>query len=137
LARFNSAAALIALACAAEAGTAVVCIADPSLVAELLFGAPLEITGQLLGRFVGFALLSLAAASSPRFGANDVLIPPLTPFLLFSRLAAANLLYIGVRAETVGLLLWPAAIAHSIVAILLFWFRASLRSQPQQERSAK
>ena len=43
----------------------------------------------------------------------------LMPLLALSVLAAAFLIYVGIRGVNVGELLWPAAAAHLILAILL------------------
>jgi len=46
---------------------------------------------------------------------------------LYSSLAMLYLIYIGVRGEAVGLLLWPAVVVHAILVVLLV--RARLKEQ--------
>ena len=38
----------------------------------------------------------------------------------YSTLAMMYLIYIGVRGEVVGLLLWPAVVVHAILVVVLF-----------------
>ena len=39
--------------------------------------------------------------------------------LTYSTLAMLYLIYIGVRGEAVGLLLWPAVVVHAVLVVLL------------------
>ena len=50
----------------------------------------------------------------------------LAPLLALSVLAALYLVVIGLAGTTVGVLLWPAAAAHAVLAILLAraWMKA-------------
>jgi hypothetical protein len=47
--------------------------------------------------------------------------------LTYSTLAMLYLMYIGVRGEAIGLLLWPAVVAHAILVVLLFRARFKRR----------
>jgi hypothetical protein len=109
---------LIALAAAIEVATGLVLIIDPSLVASLLLKADLNVVGQAVGRVAGFGLLGLGLACwpgrEPARGNGAV-----RGLLAYNALAAIFFIYLGVRGELVGLLLWPAAVLHAALAILL------------------
>jgi hypothetical protein len=124
----NAATAVIAAAAALELPTAAVLIIDPSLFCGLLFGAAMTPPGEALGRISGVALLALAVACWPsRTGGASM--PRVQALFLFSTLVAAYLFYLGIRANLVGMLLWPAAATHAAFAILLAlcWSRAQAR----------
>jgi hypothetical protein len=108
---------LIAFASAVEAGAGLVLIVVPSLVAQLLLGSDLSAPGAAVGRVAGFGLCGLALSRSAR------------GLLLYNLLAAVFFLYLGVRAELVGMLLWPAFALHGCLAALLarLVFRSSGR----------
>jgi hypothetical protein len=62
-------------------------------------------------------MVCLALGCSPRaFTGEDR--QTLAPLLALSVLAALFLIYVGIRGVNVGALLWPAAAAHLILAIL-------------------
>jgi hypothetical protein len=109
----------VAVAAGVEMPTGVVLIIRPSLFVQLLFGADLSAAGQTLGRLAGFALLALAIACWPRGEAENDSISALRALLVFSLLSAVYLLYVGVRGEQVGILLWPAAALHAALTIIL------------------
>ena len=109
------------VAAGAEVVTALVLIVDPGLFAHLLFGGELSRSGQGLGRLGGFALLALAWVCLPSKAAGWSPIPALRAFLLFSLFSAIYLIFLGVRGADVGIILWPAAIAHAVLAALLGW----------------
>ena len=109
----------IAVAAAVEVGTALVLLIRPALFVRLLFGAALSGAGQALGRLAGIALIALALACWPRKNAGSEANSALPALLVFSLLAALYLVYVGIRGEFVGVLLWPAAATHIVLAILL------------------
>ena len=92
-------------------------IVAPSPLARLLFGSNLNAAGEATGRLAGLVLLCLAAGCLPRTGESG----PLVPLVALSWLATAFLVAIGVVGANVGLLLWPAAALHLILAVLLTW----------------
>lgn len=109
---------LIGFAAAVEAVVGIVLVVDPSLVASLLMGAPLAALGTAIGRVAGFALFGLGLACRP--GPNAAGSGSAAHGLFaYNALAAALFLYLGVRGELVGLLLWPAAALHGVLAVLL------------------
>jgi hypothetical protein len=106
---------VLALAALAEASTGVVLLAYPSIVVRLLFGSEIVGAGVIMSRLAGIALIGLGAACWP--GADNR--RAVQGMMTYSLLAMLFLIYIGVRGEGVGLLLWPAVIAHAILIALL------------------
>jgi hypothetical protein len=110
---------LTAVAAAVEAATGVVLIINPQLVAWLLLGADLSSAGQAVGRVAGFALLALGLACWPVPETASRKSAAARGLFAYNVLAAIFFLYLGVRGEFVGLLLWPAVAIHAALAILL------------------
>ena len=93
-------------------------VVAPSLLARLLFGSEMNASGNLVGRISGLVMLCLALGCWPRaFEGEDR--QALAPLIALSLLATVYLIYVGIGGANVGVLLWPAAAAHLIVAILL------------------
>jgi hypothetical protein len=107
-----------------EVLTGLALIVVPSLLGRLLFGSDLNAAGEATGRISGFVMLCLAAGCWPRAGESGR-HQALVPFVALSWLAAAFLLVTGLIGANVGLLLWPAAVLHLILAVLLTWTWAS------------
>ncbi len=120
----------IAVAAAIEAGTGLVLISFPSLFVRLLLGVELSEPGQVVGRLAGFALLALVLSCWPGAGPESKAASSLRALLVFSVLVAFYLVYLGIRGNLVGPLLWPAAILHSVVAIFLA--RAWVNNSPDR-----
>jgi hydrogenase/urease accessory protein HupE len=106
--------ALLAVAAAGEAVTGFVLLAYPPIVVRLLFGAEIAGAGILMSRVAGMALIGLGVACWP----NGPTRRPLHGMLTYGGLAALYLVYVGVRGQTVGLLLWPAETAPGEFAVL-------------------
>jgi len=86
--------------------------------ARFLFGSDLNAVGEATGRISGFVMLCLAAGCWPRAdesGPHQALVP----LVALSWLEAAFLVVTGLIGAKVGLLLWPAAALHLILAVLL------------------
>lgn len=109
----------IVVAAAVEVGTALVLLIRPTLFMRLLFGVAPPGVGVALGRLAGIALIALALACWPRQNVRSEANSALLALLVFSLLAALYLVYVGIRGELVGVLLWPAAATHAGLAILL------------------
>ena len=107
---------------AAAAGLEVVTgaglVVAPSLLARLLFGSEMNASGDLVGRISGLVMICLALGYWPAAfeGENR---QALVPLLALSLLAVVFLTYVGMGGVNVGVLLWPAAAGHLILAILL------------------
>jgi hypothetical protein len=107
---------------AAAAGLEVVTgtglVVSPSFLATLLFGSEMNASGDLVGRIAGFVMLCLALGCWPRASEGEDR-RALSPLLALSLLAAVYLIFVGIGGVNVGVLLWPAAVGHLILAILL------------------
>ena len=105
-------------ASALEVLTGVGLIATPSLLARLLFGSNLNGAGEATGRIAGLVMVCLAAGCWPR-DAENTQSHGLIALAALSWLAAGFLVVSGAIGANVGLLLWPAAVVHLTLAILL------------------
>src|SRR5271167_5122143 len=103
------------LAALAEAGTGMILLADPRIVVQLLFGAEVVGAGIIMSRLAGIALIGLGAACWPGTDTRRAFQGMVT----YSVLAMLFLIYIGVRGEGVGLLLWPGVVVHAILIVVL------------------
>ena len=112
---------LLTVIAAGEALTGLVLLGYPPIV-RLLFGT--EPTGVSIpvARVLGIALIGLGTACWPCASAFRAVCGMLT----YSALAMAYLLYLGIRGEWAGPLLWPAVVLHAILTILLarVWFQS-------------
>jgi hypothetical protein len=87
-----------------------------------LLGAELTGVSIPVARVLGIALIALAVGCLPGNSA-------LGSMLTYSVLATSYLLYLGIRGEWVGLLLWPAVVLHVILTALLAraWFQSPIQ----------
>ncbi len=76
-------------------------------------------SGPTVGRVVGLAVLCLAIGALPRGAERDQTPHALLGLWLLSALVAVYLIYLGVSAGPVGILFWPAAATHLMLAVLL------------------
>jgi hypothetical protein len=119
---------LLLFSATVEAATGVALIVFPSPVAQLLFGAELSGAAVAVARVAGIGLFSLGLACWP--GKEPARSAPLA-ILTYNLLVTLFLLYLGLRNEWVGVLLWPATALHAILTILLA--RASLAARKAVE----
>ena len=103
---------VLTLAAVAEAATGLALLFVPSLVGRLLLGVDLTGVSIPVSRVLGIALLALGVGCLP---GTTVLCGMLT----YSILATLYLLYLGIRGEWVGPLLWPAVVLHAGLTVLL------------------
>ena len=110
---------LLLLAAVSEGATGLAMLIVPSLVGRLLLGQELAGVALPVARVLGIALIALGIACWPGRTA-------LCGMLTYSALATLYLLYLGVRGEWVGPLLWPAVVLHAVLTFLLAgaWCRA-------------
>lgn len=126
------------LAAAGEAAVGLVLLAHPPVVLRLLFDAEAGSVGasgmsEVASRVAGMALIGLGVACWPR----DASAPqPLWGMLTYSALATLYLAYVGIRGETVGPLLWPAAITHALLVVLLLRTRVGEETSSRDGRDA-
>ncbi len=99
-------------------------VVAPSLLTRLLFGSGLNAAGEATGRIAGLVMLCLAVGCWPRAASAES--HALAPLLALSVLAALYLIVVGFGGTIGGVLLWPAAAAHAVLAILLAraWMKA-------------
>jgi hypothetical protein len=107
---------VLILAALSEATTGVALLIVPSLVGRLLFGEDLYGLPLAVARVAGIALFSLGLACWPGKEASRTAA---LAMLTYNLLVAIYFLYLGLHGEWVGVLLWPAAVLHGIVTILL------------------
>jgi hypothetical protein len=110
----------LTLAAITEAATGLALLVVPSTVGRLLLGSDLSGVAIPVARVLGIALIALSVACWPGCTA-------LCGMLSYNTLAAAFFAYLGIRGHWVGLLLWPAAGLHAVLAIFLG--RAWLKSR--------
>src|SRR6476661_2040944 len=103
---------VLTFAAVLEAATGVALLILPSLVGRLLFGE--EFTGIVIpvARVTGIALIALGVCCWPGSTA-------LCGMLTYSALVTLYLLYLAIRGEWVGPLLWPVVALHGILTVLL------------------
>jgi hypothetical protein len=105
---------VLTIAAVLEVATGVALLIVPSLVGRLLFGE--ELTGIVIpvARVLGIALLALGVGCWPGSTA-------LCGMLTYGALVTLYLLYLAIRGEWVGPLLWPVVALHAILSVLLAW----------------
>src|SRR6476646_889743 len=110
---------VLTVAAVIEAATGLALLIVPSFVGRLLFGE--EFTGIVIAvaRVLGIALIALGVGCWPGSTA-------LCGMLTYSALATLYLLYLAIRGEWVGPLLWPVVALHWILSVLLAlaWFQS-------------
>jgi hypothetical protein len=116
---------LLAVAAFGEAVTGLALLIIPSLVSRLLLGTELTGVSVLVARVAGIALIGLGIACWPSCTA-------LCGMLTYSALVTPYLLYVCIRGEWVGLLLWPAVALHAVLTLLLAW----VCFKPQEDASS-
>ena len=109
---------LLTLAAVVEEATGVALLIAPSLVGRLLLGAELAGASIPVARVSGIALIALGVSCFPRMERGR-LGQALIGMLTYSLLVTLYLLFLGVRGEWVGPLLWPATAVHAVLTMLL------------------
>ena len=118
---------VLMLCAAAEAGTGIALMIAPSIVIPLLLRGNTTDLAAWLGRFVGVALLSLGMACWPEQHRPDVSAAAFRAMLTYSILVALLFGYLGAAVHVGGPLLWPAAVLHAVVSLLLWMRRRDTR----------
>jgi hypothetical protein len=120
---------LLAFAALAEAATGAALVVVPSLVARLLFGTELSGIAVVVARVAGISLVSLGLACWPGKQPTRAAACGMATYGL---LVALYLLYLGIRGEWIGPLLWAAVALHAVLTLLLAGalFNSSRRSGP-------
>jgi hypothetical protein len=110
---------LLMLAAVLESVTGLALLIAPSVVAWLLLGAELPAVAAVVARLTGCALVALGIACRPGGDAARVLIPAARAMLTYNALVACYLTFLGSGGQFVGVLLWPVAAIHGLIALLL------------------
>ena len=111
---------LLALGAVLEATTGLALLVRPPLLVRLLLGVEITATGVVMSRFAGIALIALGLACWP----SNLPRRALCGMLTYNSLAALYLIYLGLGGDRSGILLWPAAVLHAVLASLFAaaWF---------------
>lgn len=112
---------VLAVAAVGEAATGVALLIAPSLVGQLLLGAELISVAVTVARVTGIALIALGLGCWPG--------TPLLGMLLYSAAITLYLAYVGFAGGTGGVLLWPAAVGHAVLTLVLAWAWLNERAQ--------
>jgi hypothetical protein len=110
---------LVTVAAAIEVAAGLIFMLDPPLVARLVLNADLNGAGEALGHVGGFGLLGLGLACWPGSGSGGGRLAAVRGLLAYNLLAAIFFIYLGIRGALVGVLLWPAAALHAVLAVLI------------------
>ena len=121
---------ILAFTAIAEIATALVLMADPTLIVALLIGMPLAGAGIAAGRCFGITLLTLGLACLPWPRQEGTDSRAVRAMLMYNALIALYLGYLGFVGHAVGVLLWPAVALHAAVAVALVW-AGFARRKPQ------
>jgi hypothetical protein len=117
-ARATSVTLLVRAALGLEVLTGLGLVVAPSLLSRLLFGSDLNAAGDAAGHLAGLVIICLAAAVWPR-GGESTESQALIALAALSWLVSVFLLVFGVWGGSVGLLFWPAAALHFMLALML------------------
>jgi hypothetical protein len=94
-------------------------IVSPTLFGKLVWSAELSEVGQVLGRLGGIVLLALGVACWPAPTLSNISRPAVRAALFYNLLSTIYLACIGVATNLVGVLLWPTAVMHAILGLLV------------------
>jgi hypothetical protein len=111
-----------------EAAFGVVLLVVPSIVGQLLLGERLTGAAVPVARVTGIALVGLGAACWPG--------PAAFGLLIYSAAVTLYLVYLGLAGATCGPLLWPAALAHLVLTVLLTRASSSDKRRPSRGSAA-
>lgn len=116
-----------------EGGTGIAAIVVPALVLRLLFNSETDEVGTIATRLAGMAILALAAGCW-RVRQSAETEPMMVAMLGYNALAALLFLLVGSHAVHSGMLLWPAAIFHIAMIVLLVTAR---EREPQRRANCE
>jgi len=110
---------LLAFASLTEIGTGLAVIVAPNIVVTLLLAGDVSGVGIAVARCFGVALLALGLACWPARQQAASGSAAVRAMLVYNALIAMFLVYLYTVAHVRGVLLWPGALLHATVAILL------------------
>jgi hypothetical protein len=116
---------ILALAAVSEAVFGLVLLAYPPIVVRLLFNAEIAGAGIVISRVAGITLIALGVGCWPGSDAGRGPSRALQAMLCYSLLVTLYLVYLGIRGEWVGIILWPAVAVHVALALPLAraWYK--------------
>ncbi len=119
---------VLVFAAVAEAATGAALLIVPGLVGRLLLGEDLTGIAIPVARVAGIALIALGIACWPG--------TPLLGMLTYGAAVMLYLLYLGVRGDWVGPLLWPAVALHAVLTLLLArsWLAKPMTETARRQR---
>jgi hypothetical protein len=125
---------VLVFAVVVELGTGLALMIDPALVIALLVGESKSSEGMQLGRLAGVALIALGLACWPSRPGAESAAPAFRGMLFYNVLVALYLAYLGTLGHLSGLLLWPGAALHFVVAtwIVCSWLNGRRTKTPHQ-----
>jgi hypothetical protein len=112
-----------------EAGAGAALAAFPSATIALLLGSPLDTSAAVaVGRVAGTALLALAVASWFAHGdqSSRAARGLLAAMVLYNLASVVVLGWAGLKAELVGIALWPTVLLHAAMTV---WCLARLKTR--------
>lgn len=117
---------LLAVAAIFEGVTGVALLISPELASQLLLGTEVSGAGAAITRVAGCALLALGLACWPGREATRHLAAALRGMLVYNLLVTGYLALLGIGGQFLGILLWPAVVAHSVLTVLFVreWLKA-------------
>ena len=124
---------ILVFSAAAEAGTGIAPMIAPSVVIPLLIRENTTDLAIWLGRFVGIALLSLGMACWPERHRLDVYARRIPRMLAYNTLVALLFAYYRCGRARGRPVVWPAAVLHVVIALLLWMRRCDARRTARAE----
>ena len=112
---------LLAFAAMIEAATGLVLLIYPSAIIWLLFNAEITELAAVISRLAGISLIALSIACWPGRTSAEHSYRSIRAMLFYNFCAALYFIYLGFAGIWNGILLWPAALLHSVLALLLAW----------------
>jgi hypothetical protein len=119
---------VVGSAAVGEAAFGVALLVAPSMVGQLLLGEHLTGAAIPVARVTGLALVGLGAACWPG--------PAAFGLMIYSGAVTLYLAYLGLTGAARGALLWPAAILHLVLTVLLTRVSSPDRRRPSRGSAA-
>ena len=128
---------VLGVAAVGEATAGVILLVYPRVFVHLLFGTEASGATGVMSRIAGMALIALGVACWPGRARTTGGSPrALLAMLSYSLLVTVYFLYLAAENEWVGPLLWPAAVLHAVLGLLLVRAAANGLSERSSEGSA-
>jgi len=120
---------LLTLTAVIEAATGLILLAYPPLLIRLLLGTEINGVGVIISRIAGAALLAIGIACwVARRESSGIAQRALLIGVLTYNVAATGILSSSRwQLDAIGIALWPAVVAHFVLAV---WCVVCLRSKP-------